>query len=67
MTMRQRLGHLERQAAEGLGEAAPMTEVWLPHKPGCNPPGRYPLPGGNAAVVIYRPDEAPAAGAGEES
>lgn len=45
--------------------AGPPVEVWLPaNGRGDRPPGRYPLPGANAVLVIYRPDEVPTRPAG---
>ena len=40
----------------------PPVEVWLPdNRRGDKPPGRYPIPGGRAVLVIYDADEPPRA------
>ncbi|QDU23606.1 hypothetical protein [Urbifossiella limnaea] len=41
--------------------AAPPTEVWLPVKDGgTEVPGRYPMPGGKAVLVLYADDDSAA-------
>jgi hypothetical protein len=63
--LRRRLQALEQQAGPANGE--PLTEIWLPHKAGDGQkPGHYPLPGGQAVLVIYEPERGEAdAGAGD--
>jgi hypothetical protein len=62
VTRRARLGRLRAAVAAVASvhaePAAPPTEVWLPVKDGGGEvPGRYPLPGGRAVLVLYSPDD----------
>ncbi|QDU21275.1 hypothetical protein [Urbifossiella limnaea] len=60
--MSARRGRLDRlrSAVKSVAAAAAVapTEVWLPVKDcGTEVPGRYPMPGGRAVLVLYAPDD----------
>ena len=62
MVTRIRLHRLARQveARTPPPPTEPAVEVWLPDNGrGDRPPGRYPLPGGKAVLVIYDAGEEP--------
>lgn len=66
MRVHGRIERIERRVrAASLGDSVAQraVEIWLPDNGWSGrPPGRYPLPGSHAVLVIYEPEEEPPGG-----